>query len=578
MVSSHSNLRHGARPETGEPAQALGRTLGRAACLWLLLALLPAQAAVIASIDRPDVELNESFTLKITVDTAIDVEPDASSLEEDFFVGTRSQLSNTTIVNGQISRSRTWTYVLMARREGNLVIPPIRIGAEQSEPVPITVTPPSTTVPGEADIFVTTEVDYDESFVQAQVLYRVKVYRAVATRQPRLSEPSITGVEVLVESAGEERSYESILNGKAYNVVERVYALFPQESGTVSIAPARFEARVLRSGRITGRKIFESEAIEVDVKPIPPPPDSYPDAVWFPARSVTLTEDWSREPGSLPAGEPITRHVTVTAVGQLSTQIPVIEPVASDNIKVYPDKPEFRDTAGPDGIRAVRRDQYAIIGVTAGEVALPSVELPWWNIDAGEWQVATLPAASLTVLPSATTVVQPPPPVDETAAETGAAGTEVQLVYVDFWRYVSAGLGGVWLLTIIAWWWSRRPAPAVASEPPPPPIHKQQARHLKSARKAATAGDADGVKAALLAWSKLEWPEDPPRSLGALASRVGLPLSSQLQAFCSATYGPNREPWDGDALARSLRSIQVLREEAPEQPADALPPLSPVGN
>jgi hypothetical protein len=544
--------------------------------LTTLFPMVSAQAAVIASIDRPDVELNESFTLKITVDTAIDVEPDASALEEDFYVGTRSQLSNTTIVNGQISRSRTWTYVLMARREGNLTIPPVRIGAEQSEPVPITVTPPSTTVPGEADIFVTTEVDHDESFVQAQVLYRVKVYRAVATRQPRLSEPSISGVEVLVESAGEERSYESILNGKAYNVVERVYALFPQESGTVSIAPARFEARVLRSGRITGRKIFESEQIDVDVKPIPPPPAEFPGAVWFPARSVTLSEDWSREPGSLPAGEPITRHVTVTAVGQLSTQIPVIEPAASDNIKVYPDKPEFRDTAGPDGIRAARRDQYAIIGVAAGDVALPAVELPWWNIDVGEWQVATLPGASLSILPSATAVVQPPPPVDEEEVDAGPE-TEVQLVYVDFWRFVSAGLGGVWLLTIIAWWWSRRPAERTPQAPAPPPVHKQQAKLLKAARKAALAGDADNVKSALLEWGRLEWPDDVPRSLGALASRVGIPLSAQLQAFCSATYGPSRDPWDGVALAKSLKSVSVLREDAPEQPTESLPPLSPVG-
>jgi len=334
----------------------------------IVLPAMSLQAAVIASVDRANVELNESFTLKITVDTAIDVEPDATALDGDFFVGTRSQLSNTTIVNGQISRSRTWTYVLMAKREGDLLIPPVHIGSEQSEPVPIRVTPPSTTLPGEADIFVTTEVDYTESFVQAQVLYRVKVYRAVATRQPRLSEPSMGGVEVLIESAGEERSYESILNGKAYNVVERVYALFPQESGRISIEPARFEARVLRDGRITGRKIFESDAIEVVVNPIPPPPAEYPDAVWFPAKSVTLAQDWSREPGSLPAGEPITRHIIVTAVGQLSTQIPVIEPASSDNVKLYPDKPEFRDTAEASGIRAIRRDQYAMIGVAAGEV------------------------------------------------------------------------------------------------------------------------------------------------------------------------------------------------------------------
>ena len=535
-----------------------------------------AHAAVIASVDRANVELNESFTLKVTVDTAIDVEPDASALAEDFVVGTRSQLSNTTIVNGQISRSRTWTYVLMAKREGNLTIPPIRIGSEQSEPVPITVTPPSTNLPGEADIFVTTEVDHTDSYVQAQILYRVKVYRAVATRQPRLSEPSIGGVEVLVETAGEERSYESILNGKAYNVVERVYALFPQESGSISIAPARFEARVLRNGRISGRKIFESQPIQVSVNPIPPPPDEFPDAVWFPAKSVTLTQDWSREPGSLPAGEPITRHISVTAVGQLSTQIPVLEPATSPNVKIYPDKPEFRDMAEAAGIRAIRRDQYAMIGVSAGEVELPAVELPWWNIDVGEWQVASLPGSSLTILPSAAALPLQPEPVEAAEEETSAPATELQVVYVDFWRYISAGLAGVWVITLIAWWWSRRPATREPKEPAPPPIYKQQAKFLKAARKAAQAGDADGIKSNLLSWGRLEWPDDAPRSVGEMANRVSIPLSTQLQAMCSASYGPGEEAWNGEELAKSLRSITVLRDDAPEQQGDGLPPLSPV--
>ncbi len=550
-------------------------------CLILLAATfiwpaLSLQAAVIAAVDRANVELNESFTLKITVDTAIDVEPDALALDEDFYVGTRSQLSNTTIVNGQISRSRTWTYVLMAKREGDLVIPPVKIGSEQSEPVPIRVTAPSTTLPGEADIFVTTEADHTESFVQAQVLYTVKVYRAVATRQPRLSEPSIGGVEVLVESAGEERSYESILNGKAYNVVERVYALFPQESGNISIEPARFEARVLRDGRITGRKIFESEAIDIVVNPIPPPPDGYPGAAWFPAKSVTLSEDWSREPGSLPAGEPITRHIIVTALGQLSTQIPVIEPASSDAVKVYPDKPELRDAAESEGIRALRRDQYAMIGVIEGQVELPAINLPWWNIDAAEWQIASLPGSTLNVLPSLT--APPPPPVVEQVDEPvqDGAGAPVEIVYSDFWRYVSVGFAGAWLMTVIGWWWSRQPRDYTPKEPEAPPIHKQQSKCLKAARKAALEGDAVGVKTSLLEWGRLQWPDRPPRSIGDLSSRVSLPLSTHLQALCSASYGPGERGWNGEELARSMRSFSVLTDEVVDRPVEGLPPLSPV--
>ncbi len=540
-----------------------------------LLTLGMAEASVIASVDRADIELNESFTLKITVDTAIDTVPDASALDADFFVGTRSQLSNTTIVNGQISRSRTWTYVLMAKREGNLEIPPVIIGAEHSEPVPINVSAPSSALPGEADIFVTTEVDHSDSFVQAQLIYTVKVYRSVATRQPRLSEPDISGVEVLVEVAGEERSYESILNGKAYNVVERVYAIFPQESGQIAIAPARFEARVLRDGRITGRKIFESEAIAVVVNPIPPPPEGYPDAVWFPARDVTLSEEWSRVPDRLPAGEPITRHITVTALGQLSTQIPVIDPAVAGKIKIYPDKPELRDTAAASGIRAVRKDQYAMIGIAAGNVELPELQLPWWNIDVGEWQVARLPGTSITILPSANAAVVPPVAAEEPAPQQDANVSGNLVIQSNFWRRVSEALAGVWLLTVITWWWSRRPIDRMPKEPEPPPVYKQQSRILKAARKAAQAGDGPGIRSALLDWGRLEWPDNAPLNIGDLASRVAMPLSTQLEGLCRADYGPQKESFDGEALAKSLRSISVLQEQKEERPADSLPPLMP---
>lgn len=543
---------------------------------WFVLTLLlagvairPAGAAVVASVDRADVELNESFTLRVVVDTAIDTVPDVSALEADFFVGTPSQLSNTTIVNGQISRSRTWTYVLMARRAGELVIPPIEVGAERSNPLYVTVAPQSNELPGEADIFVATEVDYDETYVQAQLLYTVKVYRAVATRQPRLSEPAIGGVEVIAEVLGDERTYDSILNGKSYNVVERVYALFPQESGELTIAPAHFEARVLRDGRITGRKIFESRPLSVVVRPIPAPPPEFPDAAWLPAKSVELQEQWSREPSDLPVGEPITRHITVSALGQLSTQIPMLEPGASPSVKIYPDKPELRVTPEPGGIRAWRKDQYAMIGVTPGDVELPELKLPWFNVDAGEWQVAELPATLITMLPVGDTVPDEPQPDEVELPE----GTTV-VVHSQMWRRISEALAGVWVLTLFGWWWSRRPEKEPRT-PEPLPIHKQQARALKTARRAARDGDAAGVKSSLMEWGRLQWPAGAARNLGDLASRVSEPLSGELRKLCSASYGPGDGSWDGEALARALRSFSVIPDDGDNRPTDGLPPLMP---
>src|SRR5210317_2602636 len=116
-----------------------------------------ASAAVTARVDRPTVDLNESFTLEIIVDSNTDLEPDLLPLEESFFVGQISKLSNTSIFNGEIRRSLTWTVALMPKATGVQEIPAISIGTEESEPVRITVNEPTNAPPGEADVLVTSE-------------------------------------------------------------------------------------------------------------------------------------------------------------------------------------------------------------------------------------------------------------------------------------------------------------------------------------------------------------------------------------------------------------------------------------
>jgi hypothetical protein len=532
---------------------------------------MPANAAVTASIDRADIELNESFTLELTTDTNIDLQPDISILEIDFHVGQVNQLSNTTIMNGQIRRSKTWSYVLMPKRAGQIIIPAITIGTESSNPLIVDVSEATYSPPGEAEVFITTEVDFTESYVQAQILLTTKIYRSVAVRQPALRDPTVTGVEVLLEIAGDDRSYEAVINGTPYGVIERVIALYPQESGEIELSPARFEARVLRNGRITGRKVYESEPLKVTVLPTPPMPADYPDAVWLPARDLKLTENWSREDNKITAGEPLTRHVTVSALGQLETQIPAIEPPSADGINVYPDKPELGRFIEPGGIRGVRKEQYALIGVTAGTVVLPALEVPWWNVESGEWQVASLPERSIEILSSGE------PPVAAVAGPDAAAGSEAGTVTVTvqsaFWRRVSEILAAVLVLTLFAWWWSSRPK-RVPREPEPVPIYKQQAKFLKAARKAALTADAATVRSALIDWGQLQWPEDSPRSIGNIASRVSPPLADELLALSRLSYGPERTDWNGAALAKALRSFAVLSEESVSSD-ELLPPLMP---
>ena len=536
-----------------------------------------AKADVTARVDRPSVDLNESFVLEIMVDSNIDIEPDLSVLDESFYRGQLSQLSNTSIINGQIRRSRTWTITLMAKATGKQVIPAVIVGNDKSEPLTIVINEPTNAPPGEADVFITSEVDQAEAYVQSQILYRFKVYRAVATRQEGRRDPVISGAEVLIERAGDERSYEAILNGRAYNVIERVLAIYPQASGEISISPARFEARVLRDGRITGRKVFESDAHTVTVLPIPAAPADYPDAVWLPARDVQLSEEWSREPNEVKAGEPVTRKVTISALGQIETQIPAFDPPTIDGMNVYPDKPDLSRVFEAEGIRGIRRDQYAMIGVRGGLVEVPELVIPWWDIEASEWRVATLPARTIDIeamdLP-----VAPPPVAAAVDAPDEAAEKETKSAPDGFWKRVAQLLAGAWLLTLFAWWWStggqKKKAP---KEPAPPPVYKQQAKFVKAARKAAAAGDKAGVRAALIEWGRLQWPDDAPRNIGDIAKRVSAPLSDELRALSASSYSNGGDEWDGGSLAKNLRSISVLSEDVETTTASPLPPLMPPG-
>ena len=214
-----------------------------------------------------------------------------------------------------------------------------------------------------------------------------------------------------------------------------------------------------------------------------------------------------------------------------------------------------------------------MIGVTAGTVTLPALEVPWWNTETSEWQVARLPERSIAIASSGE-APEPPPQVEAAAEEETANEPTGTPVSGGFWRRVSEFLAALWLVTLLAWWWTSRPAKREPRAPAPVPIHKRQSRLLKEARKAARDGDGAGVKQHLLDWAALEWPNDAPRSIGALSKRVSADLAGELNALSSSSYGPDRGTFDGEALAKAIRSFSVLKDDASES-SDQLPPLMP---
>jgi hypothetical protein len=159
-------------------------------------------------------------------------------------------------------------------------------------------------------------------------------------------------------------------------------------------------------------------------------------------------------------------------------------------------------------------------------------------------------------------------------AEPGATEPGATIKHSDFWRYVSEALAVVWLVTVILWWWSARPKSG-PREPEPIPLHRQQAKSLKAARKAALLDDAAALRVAMLEWARLQWPDNSPRSIGEIATRVSSPLSDELIKLSGASYGPDHQAWSGAAVAKAIRSFAVLSDEPAGQTKELLPPLMP---
>ena len=89
------------------------------------------------------------------------------------------------------------------------------------------------------DTFVEASVDEAAPYVQGQVVLRVKIYSAEPILSGQLSEVQLESAAI--ERMGDDRSYETTRDGHDYHVIQRTFAIFPQQSGELRIPPVVFE-------------------------------------------------------------------------------------------------------------------------------------------------------------------------------------------------------------------------------------------------------------------------------------------------------------------------------------------------
>jgi hypothetical protein len=262
------------------------------------------------------VVVNQQFRLTFKVNRANVKEPTIPDLS-DFNILTgphRSTQQNYQFVNGKSSKeeSVTFTYILMAEKEGEFRIPAASIMVDgkkySSNPLRLKVLPPdknsssqsqgggnsmqmqnngSSTNINDDDLFVRATLSMGKVYEQEAVLLTYKVYSTVNLTNLSNPTPDLKDFHIQEVQLPREKHFElEHYNGRNYNtVVWRQFVLFPQQSGVLEIPSLTFESVIAVQSRrsfdpfemmfnggpsyVEIKKNLTSNKLTLDVKKLP---------------------------------------------------------------------------------------------------------------------------------------------------------------------------------------------------------------------------------------------------------------------------------------------------------------------
>lgn len=525
-----------------------------------------------AHVDRNEVSEQDTFTLVLRYEAqAILKEPDTKPLEKDFRILNQHRSQQFSSVNGKTESYTNWVLTLTPLRTGTLTIPAIKFDGQSSQPIEITVKPLTEEAKKQAeqDFFFETSVTPDSNLVvQGQLLYTEKLYYRYQHDNATLSEVKVT--DARVQQLGDIRQYTTVINGIQFGVYERQFAIFPEMSGELVIPGTRFNASIVdRYSWGRGRPVkATSKPIRLQVASIP---DSYPsNATWLPTSKLTLEEQFSTPPNQWQEGEAVTRTFTLKAQGIQGSQLPEIKLPMVDGVRYYPDQAKTNDSLNNLGVLGVSEQAVAMVVTQAGELVLPEVRIPWWNINSNKLEYATLPARTIKVKGQTKPIQQAPITVNtpdiDTSKKTETAAAPVVSSTSNF--AINYGLLGLLALSLLLNIWlltrSRKNTVIQSDNQPKMPSESSQWRALKQA---CQQQDPQQVRQALLAWVNNGGLAHlnlslPLVSLSALAQVVRTPaLALALNELDATLFSAQ-----GNSAFNATQLLQLLEQEKKIQP------------
>ena len=349
-----------------------------------------------------------------------------------------SQSSSTSFVNGKRTSSfqMTYTYTLLASKEGSFTIPPatIKVDGEQytSNGVRITVLPAdepaqtnanrqshtagttasqqneSQTISSE-NIFMRTLVSKTKVHEQEAILLTYKLYFAgvdVAQLTNNTRLPEFKGfLKQELEMSEIQTEFEHY-NGRNYQtaVLYRTL-LFPQRSGDIVIDPAQFEALLRVQNRAQVRSIFDdffnsyttvtkalqSPGITINVSALPAgKPLGFCGGVgqFNISSSISSTE--------LQANEAVTLTVTIQGAGNMKLlKTPAVD--WPEGFEVYDPKVTNNFSVTTSGVSGTKTIEYLAIPRAGGVYTIPAIQFAYYDTQADAYRSLATPEYTLNI-------------------------------------------------------------------------------------------------------------------------------------------------------------------------------------
>lgn len=530
-------------------------------------------AEVTASTNRTVLTIDETITLEIKSKNASG-EPELNELENDFQILGRSQSQNYSLINGHASRTHTWTITLLPKRTGEIIIPAIKVGNEQTKAIHLVVQKQSST-PGldGKDVFLKIEVSDNEGkdfYVQQQIIVKIQLFHRIRFTNATLSDLELNNT--VIEKLGNDSNYSKVIANHRYNVIEQNYAIYPQQSGPLTIPELTFSGNAEISqnfslfSRPGQRIISRTKPISLNILPVP---DNYTGKIWLPAESLELEATILEDINNITAGEAITRHIIVRSTGLLGSQLPANTISSSSSIKAYPDKEQLNTQLVNGKVIGIRRDTIAIIPLKSGAFTLPEINIDWWNTKTNQQETTTLPAQTLFALLNAEQAntdsenmsTQTSESADKSTSKNTVEKTVEKVIYKpthltkNIWFWISLALLILWFMTIAILLISRSKHKSKATNLSKP-ISDDHEKHLQALFDACNENDAHKTTLALIQWAKIYFKQPLLSGVTQIIEKIDdVNLIESINLLESVQYSGNKQDWKGDSLSSSLHDF-----------------------